>query len=126
MNPLTPSKTTTTSSRERSVGELRIIWALMAIVSLLAASLVMFVGTPASQADDEDIAPNLSFVGAFANDQTGLNAPYGMAFDRYGNLWVANNRQDYESITMYSYGEQQQFGSVNQPPTATIKSTRMQ
>ncbi|MCH9718733.1 MAG: hypothetical protein K0U60_02565 [Actinomycetia bacterium] len=121
MNPLTPSKTTTTSSRERSVGELRIIWALMAIVSLLAASLVMFVGTPASQADDEDIAPNLSFVGAFADDQTGLNAPYGMAFDRYGNLWVANNRQDYESITMYSYGEQQQFGSVNQPPTATIK-----
>lgn len=109
------------SARPQSPARVRTAWVMVAIASLLATSLVAFVGTPASQADDEDIAPNLSFVGLWKDDQTGLNAPYGMAFDRYGNLWVANNRKGYESITMYSYGEQQQFGSVDQPPTATIK-----
>ncbi len=81
---------------------------MVAIASLLATSLVAFAGTSESRADGtpQDIPPDLSFIGSSTKDWTGLQAPYGMAYDKYGNLWVANNRQANESIVMFSWDAQ--------------------
>ena len=87
--------------------------------------LVVLVGTSAGKADDENIAPDLSFYGPPSNDQTGLHAPYGMAFDQDRNLWVVNNRKNNESIVMYDEGSQNQSGTINQPPTVTLKINKL-
>jgi hypothetical protein len=99
--------------------------ALLTIAAVAALGLVALVGTSAGKADDENIAPDLSFYGPPSNDQTGLHAPYGMAFDQDRNLWVVNNRQQNESIVMYDEGSQNQSGTINQPPTVTLKINKL-
>jgi sugar lactone lactonase YvrE len=43
-----------------------------------------------------------------------------MAYDKYGNLWVANNRPGAESIVMFSWDAQKQQGVSGQPPNTVF------
>ncbi len=97
---------------------------MVAIASLLATSLVAFVGTSESRGatGDDDISPDLSFLSITPSGGTTetLAAPYDVAFDSAGNLWVANNKEGTDDIVMYDLSQQGASGDQSVPPIATL------